>query len=77
MKANKGVKIVNKHGNMCNVLPGLSTYALIQISDLVTRTYEITVPWNVGSIVLPFRKSSVFPKINEEIPSGSVIRKTI
>ncbi len=66
MLKKRGRRIVTEHGHISNVLPGLHLVDQLSIASICTRTYEITVPWNVYAVNLPpIKEKNVFPKIDD------------
>ena len=52
-----------EHGLISNVLPSLDLVDQLAISNICSRTHNVTVPWNIHNVALP--QSTNFPKIND------------
>ena len=46
-KKKLGARIVTQHGLISNVLIGLDLAGQLAVSNINSRTYSVTVPWNV------------------------------
>ncbi len=62
MLKRRGKRIVTEHGLISNVLARLHLVDQLSIAAICTRTYQITVPWNVYAVNLPQQcLKNVFP----------------
>jgi len=75
-KKSLGRRAVMEHGPISNILPRLPLVNLALLANMHSRTYEITVPWNSGSVGIPKHADLVFPKINNNIYDGFVFKRT-
>ena len=64
-----------EHGLISNIVPPLPLVSRVILASIHSRTYEITVPWNSGSLEIPRNAVSVFPKI-DDIPDGFICKRT-
>ncbi len=64
LKRRLGRRVVTEHGLISNILPGLTLVDRLKLSSMCSRTYLVTVPWNIPAVQLPLDSSSNFPQIN-------------
>ena len=64
LKRKLGRRVVNEHGPISNVLPGLTLGDRLKLSSMCRRTYLVTVPWNMPAVQLPVDTPSNFPRID-------------
>ena len=48
-KKSIGQRVVKEHGLISNILPYLNTIDSVNIANICTRTYFVTVPYNLQS----------------------------
>ena len=63
MEASLGSRVILEHGLISNVLLGLGLVGKLTISNICSRTYQVTVPWNTHSVVLPIDPLCDFPNL--------------
>lgn len=49
-------------------MPNLDLYELLKLASIYSRTYNITVPWNLSSVAIPIPPIGSLPKIDEISP---------
>ena len=76
MKRRLGRRVVSEHGLISNVLPGLELVDQIQISNIYSRTHQVTVPCNVFAVQLIDKASDCFPAI-DKISADFVCKRTL
>ena len=65
MQRNLGCRVILEHGLISNILPSLSLVDQLTLANICSRTHQITVPWNILSVVLYQSELSAFPKIDD------------
>ncbi len=58
-------KVVNRHGLISSALSGMPLETEVAVASVISRSYEITVPWNVPTVPFPVWAQNNFPKIDE------------
>ena len=64
LKRRLGRRVACEHGLISNVLPGLTLVDQLSISNICSRTYFVTVPWNMPAVKMPHDFTSNFPEID-------------
>ena len=59
-----GRRVVLEHGLISNILSALGLLDQITMSNICSRTHDITVPWNVFCVETPQDMPNIFPKID-------------
>ena len=57
-------KVVNRHGLISSALSGMPLETQVAVASVISRSYDITVPWNVPFVPFPLKTKNSFPKIN-------------
>jgi len=68
-------RAVMEHGPISNILPRLPLVNLVLLGHMHSRTYEKTVPDNLGYLEIPRHAGSIFPKI-DVISDGFICKRT-
>ena len=65
MQKNKlGRRVCFEYGLISNVLYALSLVDQVNLSNVCSRTHDITVPWNIFCVLIPQDSPNFFPKID-------------
>ena len=64
LKRRPGRRVASEHGLISNVLPGLTLVDRLKLSSICSRTYLVTVPWNMPAVKMPL-DSQNFPQIDK------------
>jgi len=65
MQPSLASKVVNLHGLMSSALSGMPLEVKTAVASLISRSYNITVPWNVPSVPFPANAQNNFLKIDD------------
>ena len=68
-------KIVNRHGLISSALSTMPLDTQVTVAALISRSYDITVPWNVPIVPFPVWSQNNFPKI-DEISDDFIFKRT-
>ena len=69
-------KIVNHHGLISSALFTMPLDTQVTVAALISRSYDITVPWNVPIVPFPVKASQInFPKI-DDISDDFIFKRT-
>ena len=63
-KKNLGRRVVLEHGLISNILPALGLVDQVTLSNICSRTHDITVPWNMFCVDVPQEMPNIFPRID-------------
>ncbi len=67
--------MIKDHGPLTTLLLFLEVHDQLKIGSLFRRAYNITVPWNMSPVLLPFDSPCDFPDLR--IPSENHVCKRI
>ena len=65
MQPSLASKVVNRHGLISSALSRMPLETQTAVSSVISRSYDITVPWNVPFVPFPVCTQNNFPKIDE------------
>ena len=75
MKKRLSCRVVSEHGLISNFLPALELVDQIRISNIFSRTYQVTVSWNSSAVQLIEKEINCFPAI-DNISAEFVCKRT-
>jgi hypothetical protein len=58
-------KIVNRHGLISSAISRMPLETQVAVASVIIRAYDITVPWNVPPVPLPYKAPNNFPKVDD------------
>ncbi len=65
MQPSLASKVVNRHGLISSALSGMPLDTQVAVSSVISRSYDVTVPWNVPIVPFPVWAKKNFPKIDD------------
>ena len=65
MQLSLASKIVNRHGLISVALSGMPLETQVVVSSVISRSYDVTVPWNVPAVPFPVWAQNNFTKTND------------
>ena len=68
-------KVVNRHGLISSALSGMPLETQTAVSSVISRSYDITVLWNVPFVPFPVNAQNKFPKI-DDISDDFIFKRT-
>ncbi len=68
-------KVVNRHGLISSALSGMPLETKVAVASVISRSYDVTVPWNVPIVPFPVWPQNNFPKI-DDISDDFICKRT-
>ena len=69
-------KVVNRHGLISSGLSGMPLETQVAVASVISRSYDVTVPWNVPFVAFPVKSAqNNFPKI-DDISDDFICKRT-
>ena len=68
-------KVVNRHGLISSALSGMPLETKVAVASVISRSYDVTVPWNVPIVPFPVWAKNNFPKI-DDISDDFICKRT-